>query len=300
MAIRDFALLCAVCLVWGLNLVVTRWVVADMAIPPIFFAALRFLGVAVCLIPFLRPRPENLRILFIVSMMIGSVHFALLFIGLRHADASAAAVTGQLGVPFSTLMSMLFLGEVIHWRRALGITLAFLGVLIIALDPSNFSVSYGLLYIIASAFIGSAGGIVMKRMPKLSGLRFQAWVGLFSFAPLFALSFAVEQGQLDAYIHGGWMVWAASAFAIIGVSVFGHSAFYTLLKKYDVSLLSPLTLMTPIWGVIFGIALLNEPLTLRLIIGAAVSLSGVLVIALRANQKMPEAALGKKVASGDS
>lgn len=300
MAIRDFALLCAVCLVWGLNLVVTRWAVADMAIPPIFFAALRFLGVAVCLIPFLRPRPENLRILFIVSLMIGSVHFALLFIGLRHADASAAAVTGQLGVPFSTLMSMLFLGEVIHWRRALGITLAFLGVLIIALDPSNFSVSYGLLYIIASAFIGSAGGIVMKRMPKLSGLRFQAWVGLFSFAPLFALSFAVEQGQLDAYIHGGWMVWAASAFAIIGVSVFGHSAFYTLLKKYDVSLLSPLTLMTPIWGVIFGIVLLHEPLTLRLIIGAAVSLSGVLVIALRANQKMPEAALGKKVASGDS
>lgn len=300
MALRDFALLFAVCLVWGLNLVVTRWAVADMAIPPIFFAALRFLGVALCLIPFLTPRPSNLRVLFLVSVMIGSVHFALLFIGLRHADASAAAVTGQLGVPFSTLMSMLFLGEVIRWRRAIGITLAFIGVIIIALDPANFSVSYGLLFIIASAFIGSAGGIIMKRMPQISGLRMQAWVGLFSFAPLFALSFAVEQNQFQAYIHGGWMVWAASAFAILGVSVFGHSAFYTLLKKYDVSLLSPLTLMTPIWGVIFGVALLNEPLSWRLIIGAAVSLSGVLVIALRPNEKMPEAALGKKVASGDS
>ena len=78
------------------------------------------------------------------------------------------------------------------------------------------------------------------------------------------------------------------------MSVFGHSAFYTLLKKYDVSLLSPLTLMTPIWGVIFGIVLLNEPLTWRLILGAVISLSGVLVIALRPNEKMPEAALGKK------
>jgi O-acetylserine/cysteine efflux transporter len=300
MAVRDFILLCAVCLVWGLNLVVTRWAVADMAIPPIFFAALRFLGVAVCLVPFLFPRPPNLRTLFFVSIMIGSVHFSLLFIGLQHADASAAAVTGQLGVPFSTLMSMLFLGEVIRWRRAIGITLAFLGVIIIALDPANFSVSFGLLYIVASAFIGSAGGIVMKRMPQISGLRMQAWVGLFSFAPLFALSFAIEENQLATYIDGGWLVWAASAFAILGVSVFGHSAFYSLLKKYDVSLLSPLTLMTPIWGVIFGIALLNEPLTLRLILGAIVSLSGVLVIALRPNEKMPEAALGKKAGAGDS
>ena len=282
MALRDFALLFAVCLVWGLNLVVTRWAVADMAIPPIFFAALRFLGVALCLVPFLWPRPQNLRVLFLVSLMIGSVHFTLLFIGLQHAEASAVAVTGQLGVPFSTLMSMLFLGEVIRWRRAVGILLAFIGVIIIAFDPTSFSVSFGLLYIVASAFVGSVGGIVGQ------------------FAPLFALSFAFETGQVGAYIHGGWMVWAASAFAIIGVSVFGHSAFYTLLKKYDVSLLSPLTLMTPIWGVIFGIVLLNEPLTLRLILGAIVSLSGVLVIALRPNEKMPEAALGKKAAAGDA
>lgn len=300
MALRDFALLFIVCLVWGLNLVLTRWVVADNGVPPVFFAGLRFLGVALCLIPFLFPRPGNLRILFLVSLMIGSLHFALLFVGLQHAEASAVAVTGQLGVPFSTLMSMMFLGEVIRWRRALGIVLAFIGVLIIAFDPTSFSVSYGLLYIIASAFVGSVGGIIMKSMPKIHALTLQGWVGLFSFAPLFLLSAAIETDQIDTLIAGGWGVLAATAFAVLGVSVFGHSAFYSLLKKYDVSLLSPLTLMTPIWGVIFGIALLNEPLTLRLILGAIVSLSGVLVIALRPNEKMPEAALGKKAAAGDA
>ncbi|MFN7056647.1 DMT family transporter [Hyphomonas sp.] len=300
MAIRDFALLCLVCLVWGLNLVATRWVVADNGVPPVFFAGLRFLGVALCLVPFLFPRPANLRILFLVSLMIGSLHFALLFIGLQHAEASAVAVVGQLGVPISTLMSMAFLGEVIRWRRALGILLAFIGVLIIAFDPTSFSVSFGLLYIVGSAIVGSAGGIIMKSMPKVDALKLQGWVGLFSFAPLFALSAVIETGQVATFLAAGWGVFAATAFAILGVSVFGHSAFYSLLKKYDVSLLSPLTLMTPIWGVIFGIALLNEPLTLRLILGAAVSLSGVLVIALRPNEKLPEAALGKKAATGDS
>ena len=131
------------------------------------------------------------------------------------------------------------------------------------LDPASFSVSVGLLYIVAAAFVGSAGGIVMKRIDKINALQMQAWVGLFSFAPLLAFSAVTETGQVSAFVAGGWPVWAASLFAIVGVSIFGHGAFYTLIKKYDISLLSPLTLMTPIWGVIFGIVLLNEPITAR-------------------------------------
>lgn len=293
-------LLFAVCLVWGLNLVVTRWVVTDLAVPPLFFAALRFLGVAIFLIPFLRPKPEDLKALFLISIFIGSLHFALLFIGLRHAEASAASVTGQLGVPFSTLMSMAFLGEKIGWRRGLGIMLAFAGVVLIAFDPASFSVSIGLVYIIIGAFIASIGGILMKRMSPVSALQMQAWVGLFSFAPLFAASALLETGQAASLSGGGWAFAAAWLFAVAGVSIFGHGGFYSLIKKYDISLLSPLTLMTPIWGVIFGIVLLNEPITARLVLGSVISLSGVFVIATRQNKRMPEAALGRKLGPGAS
>ncbi len=300
MNFRDFTLLFAVCFVWGLNLVVTRWVVFDAAVPPVFFAAIRFLGVAVCLIPFLRPIPKDLKTLFLISMFIGAGHFALLFIGLANAEASAASVVGQLGVPFSTLMSMVFLGEVIGWRRGIGILLAFFGVLIIAVDPDSFSVSFGLIYIAIAAFIGSVGGILMKWMTPISALQMQAWIGLFSFAPLFALSAFLESGQWGAYLAGSWPVWAATVFAVIGVSVFGHGAFYHLIKKYDISLLSPLTLMTPIWGVVLSFMLLSEPITMRLIIGAIISLGGVFVIAIRPNKTLPEARMGKKLGSGGS
>ncbi len=300
MTFRDFLLLFGCCLVWGLNLVLTRWVVADMHVPPVFFAAVRFAGVALLLLPFLRPIPEKLLSLFLISILIGSLNFALLFIGLQSAEASAVAVTGQLGVPISTLMSMAFLGETIGWRRGLGIMLSFAGVVIIAFDPGSFRISTGLMYVVACAFIGSYGGIVMKKMPPLTGLQVQAWVGLFSFAPLFAVSALFESGQIQAYEHGGWPVWLSSLFAICGVSIFGHAAFYTLIKKYDVSMLSPLTLMTPIWGVVFGIVLLNEPITPRLLLGGAIALSGVFIIAVRQNTRMPEAAFGKKLGAGDS
>ncbi len=300
MGFRDFLLLFAVCLVWGLNIVVTRWTVFDAAVPPIFFAAVRFLGVAAVLLPFLRPVPKDITTLFFISFFIGSGHFALLFLGLANAEASAASVVGQLGVPFATLMSMAFLGETIGWRRGLGIMLAFSGVLVIAVDPASFTVSYGLLYIAGAAFIGSVGGILMKRMSPIPALQMQAWIGLFSFLPLFALSFMVEAGQWNAYTGGGLWVISATVFAVLGVSIFGHGGFYLLIKKYDISLLSPLTLMTPIWGVVLSISFLGEPITANLILGAVISLGGVFVIAVRPNTKLPEAALGKKLGSGQS
>ena len=300
MGFRDFILLSSVCFVWGLNIVVTRWVVFDAAVPPLFFAAVRFLGVALCLVPFLRPIPKDLKTLFLISFFIGSGHFALLFVGLANAEASAAAVVGQMGVPFATLMSMAFLGETIGWRRGLGIMLAFAGVLLIAVDPGSFSISFGLLYIGAAAFVGAVGGILMKRMSPVTALQSQAWIGLFSFAPLFAVSALLERGQIGSYIAGGSWVWIATAFAVVGVSIFGHGGFYHLIKKYDISLLSPLTLMTPIWGVVLSIILLNEAITPQLILGSAISLGGVLIIALRPNKTLPDAGVVKKLGSGGS
>lgn len=300
MGIKDFSLLFAVCFVWGLNIVITRWVVFDAAVPPIFFAAVRFLGVAILLIPFLRPVPKDIKTLFLISFFIGAGHFGLLFVGLANAEASAASVVSQLGVPFSTLMSMAFLGETIGWRRGIGIMLAFAGVLLIAVDPEGFTISFGLLYIAGAAFIGSIGGILMKRMQPVSALQMQVWIGLFSFAPLFILSALFEQGQISTYTAGGWPVWAATLFAVVGVSIFGHGAFYHLIKKYDISLLSPLTLMTPIWGVVLSIILLQEPITVQLVLGSIISLGGVFVIAVRPNRTLPEAGMGKKLGSGGS
>lgn len=297
MTFRDFLLLAAVCFVWGLNLVVTRWVVADAGVPPIFFAAIRFAGLALVLFWFLRPIPKQLGVLFLIAMGMGAGHFALLFQGLAQAEASSVSVVGQLGVPFSTLMSMAFLGETVGWRRGLGILLAFAGAILIAVDPQTFSLSFGLIYVVFAALVASGAGILMKRMPSISALQMQAWIGLFSFAPLFAVSGLVEgdQNGWGALVEGGWLVWLATIYAIIGVSVFGHGGFYSLIKKYDISLLSPLTLMTPIWGVVLGVVLLGEVLTLQLVVGAAISLGGVFVILVRPNRVMPEAALGDKV-----
>ena len=291
----DFGLLFVVCLVWALNLVIMRWTISVADVPPVFFAGVRLGLVGLVLSPFLFPAPRQIGLMFLIAMGMGAVQFGLLFLGLANASASAAAVIGQLGVPITTIFSMMFLGEQIGWRRGLGIVMSFAGVMIIAIEPEGFSLTLGLIFLILAAVSSSAASVLMKRIEPMSAMKLQAWVGMFSVIPLMAMSFATETGQVEAVLSGDPLIYASTAFAVLAVSIFGHGTFYRMIKKYDVTLISPLTLMTPIWGVVLGILLLGEPLTAKLIIGAAVALGGVGVIMMRRNRRFPEAPVGDKI-----
>lgn len=287
----DLLLLLACCFVWGINLPLTRWVIQD--VPPIFYAGLRFLCLGLCLIPFLRPIPKQLGLVFVIAMCIGGIHFALLFLGLQASPASAVAIVGQLGLPMVTVLSVIFLQEKVRWRRILGMTLAFAGVIFIVYRPGTLTLEAGLIFVVASAFVGAVGTIVMKRIDPMPALTLQAWVGLFSFVPLIALSAFTEKNQVSSFINGGIWVWLALVFSVVAVSVFGHSAYYQLLKRYEVTLLAPLTLLTPVVAVAIGIIALNEPISTNLMIGGALTLLGVFLVAIRENKSLPADAVAQ-------
>lgn len=285
----DLLLLLACCVMWGVNLPLTRWAVQD--VPPIFYAGLRFLCLGLCLVPFLRPFPKQFGLVFVVAMCIGGIHFALLFLGLAASPASAVAIVGQLGLPIVTIMSVIFLQEKVRWRRTLGMSLAFIGVIFIMYRPGTLSLEIGLVYIVISAFIGAAGTIVMKRMEPMGALNLQAWVGILSFLPLFGLSALTETNQIKSFIDGGILIWAALLFSVLAVSVFGHSAYYQLLKRYEVTLLAPLTLLTPVIAVLIGIIVLKEPIGPNLLLGGSLTLAGVFLVAMRENKSLPDEAV---------
>ena len=83
-------------------------------------------------------------------------------------------------------------------------------------------------------------------------------------------------------------------YAALVVSIFGHGLFYYLVQRYEITLISPLTLMSPVWSVLFGVWLLGEAFTPNMAIGSVVAFAGLLVIAVRPNAKFPWAALGRK------
>ncbi|MEH6678299.1 DMT family transporter [Phenylobacterium sp.] len=287
MALRDFALIVLVCLVWATNNIISKFVVADLAVPPLFYAAVRFALVALITLPWLFPMPRPRWRLLVVALLMGGGNFALLFIGLQTATASAAAVVIQVGVPITTVLSMVMLGERVRWRRGIGISLTLAGALVVMWDPGGFVVSTGLLFVVAAAFLGSLGAVMMKQMGGVRPLQFQAWVGFASFWPLAALSLWLEPGQVEAGFAAGWPFVAAVVFSAVVVSVAAHTAYYGLIQRYEANLISPLTLMTPLATIALGVLIMSDPFGPKMAIGTAVALAGVLIIALRPNQVAP-------------
>lgn len=281
MRVRDFLLLVAVCLIWAFNNVLSKIIVSNWAIPPLFYVTMRFAVVAAVMLPWLLPMPRPAWRIVAIALCLGGGSFALLFMGLQTTSPSAAAIVLQLGVPFTMLLSVLMLGERIHWRRGIGIALTLVGVLIVTWRPGGVSLSAGLWLVAASAFSGAAGAVLMKQVDDVTPFRFQAWVGFVSVIALGLASATVETGQWAAAAAAGWPFAAAVLFTALVVSVGAHSAYYHLIQRYEANLLAPLTLMTPLGTIGLGVLITHDPFDLRMGAGGALAMIGVLIVALR-------------------
>ncbi|MGB3319132.1 MAG: DMT family transporter [Sphingopyxis granuli] len=216
-----------------------------------------------------------------IALCLGGGSFSLLFVGLQTTSPSAAAIILQLGVPFTMLLSVIVLGERIHWRRGLGIALTLIGVLIVTWRPGGVSLSTGLWFVAASAFAGAAGAVLMKQVEGVKPFQFQAWVGLISGFVLTLSSVLIEHGQWDAASAIGWPLVAAVLFTALIVSIGAHSIYYFLIDRYEANLLAPLTLMTPLGTIGLGVLITNDHFDLRMAIGGGLAMLGVLIVALR-------------------
>mgnify|MGYP001061181551 CR=1 FL=1 len=277
---RDLVLLIAINLIWGFNLIASKVGVAQL--PPVFFTALRFGLLGLLLLPFLRVHRGQMGNLLGAAVFTGPLAFALLFIGvfLVH-DASMVAIATQMGVPFSTLLSVWLLGETIRWRRRLGIALAFGGIVVIGFDPRAFAYWDGLALVVLSCFVSSLGLIFVKRLHDIRPLELQAWIGVVGGPTLLLFSLATETNQLQAVVTADWRAWAALGFTTVMSSLVAHTGWYYLISRYPVTSLSPLTLLSPLFGVLFGVTLLNDQLTWRMLLGGAITLVGVFIVLMR-------------------
>lgn len=277
---RDFLLLVGICLIWATNNVVSKLVVGMWHVPPLLYAAVRFAIVAAVTLPWLRPMPRPAWRIVAIGLLMGGGSFALMFIALQSVSPSAAAVVIQAGVPITTLLSILILGERIHWRRALGIALTLLGVLVVVWRP-GMAISPGLLLVLGSAVAGSLGAVLMKQMEDIAPLRFQAWVGMTSFVLLAPASLLLEAHDWGQLATAGWQFGAAVVFSALIVSVGAHTLYYLLIAKYEANLIAPLTLITPLSTIGLGVAITGDHLDRQMIVGSIVALTGVLIVALR-------------------
>lgn len=287
MAPQHFLLMLLICTIWGFNFVAAKVGVGQL--PPLLFTGLRFLILAIVLLPFLKPAPGRMRDVLLIALFNGAVHFGLMFLGISLTAASVVAVVVQLNVPFATILSILMLGEVIRWRRWAGIAMTFAGVMFISFEPHVFDSLAGVAFTATGALSAALAAVLMRRLIGVGMFQLQSWTAVTATPLLLAASLIFESNHLAAIANMDAIGWGAVLFTAFGASLIGHSGYYYLLQRYEVSLIAPLSLLAPMLGVVFGVWLLDEPLTPRLLIGATIAFIGVGILAIRGKRPIESA-----------
>jgi len=278
----DFFILMLCCLCWAGNLAVSAWALGNNPVPPFMLAFVRSGIVLLLTFPFLRIKPpKHWTRLLIVCACVGPMHLGFLYIGLQTASASGSSIVAQMLIPFATILSVIFLREKIGWVRGFGIVGAFAGTIIMIYEPGALSFDMGLIYVLIAYLSLAVGSIMMKKVGNVDWRQYVVWVAVMVFIFMGSATLLFESGQTEVWASSKWPLLIAAAYAAIAVSIVAHGQYFQLIKKYDVSLVVPLTLTMPLFACVLGVAFLQETIFARYYIGAAIILPCVYIIAKR-------------------
>ncbi len=292
MSIREFSVLMMICLIWGLHFIVMK-VTVDGATQPLFYAAVRMTIVAIILLPKLKWHGPTMKLLLPAGLAYGALNYAFMFPALKFTTASAAAVSIELFVPFSIILSVIFLKDKVGIFRVLGIALAFIGVAIVAsAGPAEAAGPYfllGVLMIVCAAMSEAIGAILVKKISGVRPVEILAWFAVVGTLVLWPLSFLLEDNQFDVLAPETRLnfLWALTYSALL-VSIVAHSSYYWLLQRLPMYIVSTSGLMTTLVAVISSVLILGEPVNLQLVVGGVMTLGGVGLILWR-NKVKPKA-----------
>jgi O-acetylserine/cysteine efflux transporter len=112
---------------------------------------------------------------------------------------------------------------------------------------------------------------------------------MMSAAPLGLLSAGLESNQIGSAMAGGWAFVGAVLFSALIVSVLGHTLYYRVLLRHEANVVAPLMLISPLMTVALGVLITGDSFDLRMGLGAALALAGVLIVTRRRNRTLPQA-----------
>lgn len=284
MAVKHLALLVLINLCWGFNFIAGKWGTEEFG--SLTFSAVRFAIVLVLLFPFLRFVPGQLGRILLIGFLLGACHYSIMFLAMYMTEnISAVAVAAQLVVPFSTILAIMFLGERIGITRTVAIALSFLGVVVLAFEPfgPEHTISLGLAVLAALAL--SVSAILMRSLKDVAVFNLQAWIALVSTIVLSILALIFEPQQIRELTSIDWPSYWLPLYSAVGATIFGHGAFYWLLQRYPVNQVSPFISLSTLFAVAFGITLLDDLMTLKIVVGSLLTIAGVTIIAIRNAQE---------------
>ena len=278
------AILAILSIIWGLAFVAIKYSVTFLS--PVNLTLLRWFlasGAFLALAPFLgrlkgRFQLEDLPRLALVSFAnVVSYHLTLNF-SESSISAGLAVLITSMGPVFILLLSWLFLAERHGKNVLIAVSVAFAGIIILSVGSdmsARGSSFYGILEAMGTALSYSVFAVFSKPLVmKYGAVPVTIWTGLsgtLMLIPLVSGSFFSQVSSLP--IEG----WISMLYLSMASTVLGYMIFYTLVNRGAVSRLAVQLYLIPLVGVIGGVVLLGESISVYTVAGGAAILLAVAI-----------------------
>jgi len=279
----DFLIAAAVPGLWGMGLVIAKPVVDSF--PPILLMTLRFAVTAGLMVWFVPIPRRVLGSLALIALIGSTLQYGFTFNGLRRLDAGTTALIVQAEVVFLVIIAAVWLGERLTFRKIVGMTVAFAGLLVVYGTPRLQGQEVGIAMVLTGGLLWAIGQVMVRRMSQqqeepLNGMTTIAWVAVFCAPQLLVISLILEGDPRPALYDAGWDVWAAVLYLGVAMTALAYSCWYHVLGKYEAGRVGPFLLLTPVASVLGGALFLGEPITREIVVGGVILIAGVAMLVI--------------------
>jgi drug/metabolite transporter (DMT)-like permease len=272
---------CTCFVLWGSTWSVVKVGLEDL--PPLRFLGVRMLVAGLALLPFARARGGALdaktgwRIAALGWLQLAAP-FGLLFTAQQWIPSSWSALL------FSTFpVWLLLVGRVLMpdqaltGRKLLAAGLGLAGIVALqhdqlgGMDVSGQAMLGCLLMLASAVLVALANVLVKQHMAHVPPHMLVFVQTLSSSVPMLALSFVVEA---NAPVNWTLRAVLSVIYLAVGGTVITYQLLYWLLPRISLAALGTMALLDTLVAVLLGVVVLREPLTVSLVVGGALILSG--------------------------
>jgi drug/metabolite transporter (DMT)-like permease len=273
-------------LVWG-----TTWVVSKIGVqktPAFEVASIRqFSGgiLYVCFFLFKGlplPTLKQFKWLSIMAVLMFVSSNGLATLALRYIPSGLAALIAAL-YPLSVVMiEMLFYkNNKINWGTFIGLFLGIAGIALVFYDSAFHNHSDGYWFGITLSFVAMitwavATIFIARKKTDMNPYYATGWQMLISSFIMFLI--VLISGDSIPITSIPFQTWAALAYLVSAGSIFAFIAFIYSMKNLEPGIASLYAYINPIVAILVGSVIMNEKVTMNIIIGSAITLGGVYLV----------------------
>ncbi|WP_283188449.1 EamA family transporter [Pseudomonas sp. PMCC200344] len=275
MKARHLLLAISITAIWGVNFSVIK--LGLTTVDPFILAGIRF---TLCALPaiFFIPKPDvQWRYIIGYGLVFGIGLWGVVNLGIKSGlSAGIASLVLQFSAFFTILLGSWIFKESISRFQYAGMGLALCGLLSIVSIVDGTVTTAGLILVLLGAVAWSAANVINKKARTTQVFAFLVWSSAFSPIPLFALDYAVNgsTGYSALVSQLDYRAVLSILFQVYPNTLFGYWVWNSLMKRYPVSTVAPLSLLVPVFGLLGSVMIFNETLSLNKIVAVVLIVSG--------------------------